>query len=183
MDETALSDSFLLTRHWWSLAVRGIIAVIFGILAIVWPGIFAEAFIIVFGIFFLAHGVFILFSAADMKEEGHRGSLVISGIFSILVGLLIFFWPGVTLVMIVWIIAFWALIAGIFEMSAAFQLPGGTSGKVLLFLSGMLSVFIGLILLAHPGAGVMAVLWLIGIYSILAGLTLIGLAFRIRGHS
>ncbi len=180
MEESSLSQGFLLTRHWWALAIRGIIAVIFGLLAIVWPGLFAEAFIILFGIFFLAHGLFVLFSAADMREEAHRGSLVIQAIFTILIGLLIFSLPGVTLTVIVWIVAFWALIAGIFEMAAVFKLPAGTVGKGLLFLSGLLAVIIGLILLAHPGAGIIAVLWLIGIYAILAGLTMLGLAFRLR---
>ena len=180
MNEVIMTEKSLLTKHWWALAVRGIFAIILGILAIAWPGLFAGAFILIFGIYFLAQGVFALFTAADMRKEEHRGSLVLGGLLSIAAGIIIFALPGVTLVMMIWIVAFWALVTGIFEIVATFKVPSGTGGKWLLFLSGVLSVIIGLFLLTRPGAGLLAVLWIIGIYAILTGLTMLGLAFQLR---
>ncbi len=180
MTEVVMTEKCLLTKHWWALAVRGIFAIILGILAIAWPSLFAGAFIIIFGIYFLAQGIFALFTAADMRKEEHRGSLVLGGLLSIVAGIIIFTLPGVTLVVMIWIVAFWALVTGIFEIAATFKVPSGTGGKWLLFLSGVLSVIIGLFLLTRPGAGLLAVLWIIGIYAILAGLTLLGLAFQLR---
>ena len=97
MNEVIMTEKKLLTKHWWALAVRGIFAIILGILAIVWPGLFAGAFIVIFGIYFLAQGIFVLFTAADMGEEKHRGSVVLGGLLSIAVGIIIFDLPEITL--------------------------------------------------------------------------------------
>lgn len=180
MNDIVMMGKSLLTKHWWAMAIRGIFAIVLGILAIIWPSLFAEAFIIIFGIYFLVQGIFALFTAADMRKEDHRGSLALGGLLSIAAGIIIFALPGVTLVLMIWIVAFWALITGIFEIIATFKVPSGTGGKGLLFLSGILSIIIGLFLLTRPGAGLLALLWIIGIYAILAGLTILGLAFRIR---
>jgi len=180
MNDIVMTEQSLLTKHWWALAVRGIFAIILGILALAWPGLFAGAFIIIFGIYFLAQGIFALFTAADMRKEEHRGSLVIGGLLSIAAAIIIFALPGITLILVIWVVAFWALVTGIFEIAATFKVPVGTGGKWLLLLSGILSVIIGLILLTRPGAGLLAVLWLIGIYAIIAGFTLLGLAFQLR---
>jgi uncharacterized membrane protein HdeD (DUF308 family) len=180
MNDIIMTEKSLLTKHWWALAVRGICAIILGILAIAWSSLFAGALILIFGIYFLAQGVFVLFTAADMRKEEHRGSLILGGLLSIAAGIIIFALPGVVLGLMIWIVAFWALVTGILEIAATLKVPSGTGGKGLLFLSGILSVIIGLFLLTNPEGGLLAVLWLIGIYAILAGLTILGLAFQLR---
>ncbi len=182
MNDIVMTERSLLTRHWWALAARGVIAILLGLLAFIWPGLFADAFVIIFGVFFLVQGITALFTAADLRKEEHRGSIIFGGLVGIGVGLAILLFPTVFMVIIIWVIAFWALVTGILEMSASFQLPGGAGGKWLLFLSGVFSVIIGLILLTRPGAGILAVLWLIGIYAIIAGITLLGLSFRLRSQ-
>jgi len=183
MNEIVVSDRAFLTRHWWALAIRGIIAILLGLLAFAWPGLFAEAVILVFGVYFLVQGLFTLFSAADLRREPHRGSLVFHGLIGIGAGLVLILFPGVFAVIIVWVIAFWALVTGVLEIGAALNLPAGGGGKWLFGLSGVFSIVIGIVLVAHPGAGILAVLWLIGIYAVLAGLTMLGLAFRLRALS
>ncbi len=180
MDEIVLTERCCLTRHWWALAVRGAAAILLGLLALLWPGLFAEAFILVFAVYFLAQGLFALFSAADLRREPHRGSLVFQALIGLGAGLALIFFPGVFMLIIVWVIAFWTLVSGVLEIGAALNLPRSSGGKWLFAFSGTLSVAIGLVLLAHPRAGLLAVLWLIGIYAILAGITRLGLAFRIR---
>jgi uncharacterized membrane protein HdeD (DUF308 family) len=157
-----------------------VIAIALGLLALVWPGLFAEAVILVFGIYFLIQGLFTLFSAADLRREPQRGSLVFHGLIGIGVGLVLLLLPGVFAVIVIWVVAFWALVTGILEIGAALNLPAGGGGKWLFSLSGVFSIVIGIVLLAHPGAGILAVLWLIGIYAILAGLTMLGLALHLR---
>ncbi len=183
MDETAVREIRLLTSHWWTLAIRGVIAIVLGLLAFAWPELFAEAVILVFGIYFLVQGLFTLFSAADLRREAHRGSLVFHGLIGIGSGLVLLLLPGIFAVIVIWVIAFWALATGVLEIGAALNLPAGAGGRVLFSLSGVFSIVIGIVLLAHPGTGILAVLWLIGIYAVLAGLTMIGLAFRLRALS
>ncbi len=182
MDEIIVTDRCCLTRHWWAPAVRGIFAILLGLLAFAWPGLFAEAVVLVFGIYFLIQGLFTLFTAADLREEQHRGSLVFNGLIGIGAGLALVLLPGVFLVIAVWVIAFWALATGALEISAALNLPGGSGGKWLFALSGLFSIIVGLLLLTRPGAGVAAVLWLIGIYAVVAGVTMIGVALRLRSR-
>ncbi|MDP8215456.1 MAG: DUF308 domain-containing protein [Candidatus Euphemobacter frigidus] len=182
MNEVVIAEKNYLTRHWWALAIRGIVVILLGLILLIWPGLTAEALILIFGIYFLAHGIFTLFTAADLRKEDHRGSIVLGGLISIAAGIFLLCWPATAILITIWIIAFWALITGIFEISAVFQLPRATTGKWLLFLSGLLSIIIGLILLTRPGVGLLAVIWLIGIYAIIAGITLLGLAARLRGQ-
>ncbi len=180
MDEIVLTEKCCLTRHPWALAVRGAVAILFGLLALLWPEFIAEAFMLVFAVYFLVQGLFALFSAADLRQEAHRGSLVIQALFGIGAGLALFFFPRVFMLIIIWVIAFWALVSGSLEIGAALHLPSGAGGKWLFLLSGVFSIAIGLALLARPGVGLVAVLWLIGIYAILAGVTRLAVAFRIR---
>ncbi len=180
MDEIILTEKCCLTRHPWALAVRGVVAIIFGLLALIWPGFVAGALVLVFAAYFLVQGLFALFTAADLRREAHRGTLVIQALFGIGAGLALFFFPRGFMVIIVWVIAFWALVSGSLEIGAALHLPPGAGGKWLFLLSGIFSILIGLALLARPGAGVVAVLWMFGIYAILAGVARLAVAFRIR---
>jgi uncharacterized membrane protein HdeD (DUF308 family) len=180
MDEIVLTGNSYLTRHWWAPAVRGVFAILLGLLAFIWPGFFAEAVILIFGVYFLIQGLFTLLAAGGLRREPHRGSLIFHGLIGIGAGLALILLPGVFVVIAIWVIAFWALATGILEIGAAFNLPPGSRGKWLFALSGVFSIVIGIVLLARPGAGVTAVLWLIGIYAIAAGVTMLGVALRLR---
>lgn len=180
MDEVVVRESNLLTKHWWALAIRGVGAIALGLLALTWPGLFAKSVILIFGIYFLLQGIFTLFSAADLRQEPQRGSLVFHALIGILAGLVLLLLPRVFAVIIIWVISFWALSTGILEIGAALKLPAGSAGKWLYCLSGVFSVVIGIILLTRPVAGILVVLWMIGIYAILAGVTMLGLSLQLR---
>lgn len=172
----------LLTRTWWLLALRGALAILFGILALVWPNITLQALIIFFGAYALVDGLFTLFSALTARDRyGRWGRLALIGLLGFALGLLALVWPKTTGLVLLYLIAARALLVGLFEIIAAVELRRAIPGEWLLGLSGILSVVFGVLLSIWPGSGAVAIAWLIGIYAILFGMLLIVLAFRLRG--
>ena len=173
-----------LARNWWLLLLRGLASILFGVLAIFWPGITLVTLILLYGAFALADGVFAIVAA--MRGEGGpmpRWWLVVVGLLGIAVGLMSFVWPGITALALMALIGAWALIRGVFEIVGAVRLRKEIDNEWMLILSGTLSVLFGALVLIMPGAGALALVWLIGAYAIVAGLALVGLAFRLKGHA
>jgi uncharacterized membrane protein HdeD (DUF308 family) len=162
--------------------LRGIAAVAFGILAILWPGITLLALAYLFAAYALVDGVCALGAAIF----GHTGGMVprwwlaIVGVIGILAGLVAFAWPGMTALFLLLIIATWSIIIGALEIVGAIQLRKEIEGEWWLIISGLLSIAFGVILFVQPGSGALALIWVIGIYAILAGGSLIGLAYRLK---
>ena len=167
--------------NWWSLALRGLIALLFGVLAFIWPGISLTALVFLFGAYALVDGLFTIVASLNAPAGYKRWwALLLEGIFSIAAGVLSFFWPGITALVLLYLIAAWAIVTGIFEIAAAIRLRKEITGEWLLALSGILSVLFGLMLVAWPGTGALAVVWLIGAYAVVFGGLLLALAFRLR---
>jgi uncharacterized membrane protein HdeD (DUF308 family) len=166
--------------RWWTLAARGIAAILFGILTFISPGLSLFALVMLFGAWALADGVFNLVMALRTRKGERWGWLVLEGVTSILVGILTFFWPGITALSLLFLIAAWSVVTGIAELVAAVRLRKVIQGEWLLGLSGVLSIVFGLLLFAFPGAGALAVIVWIGAYSIVFGALLVALAFRLR---
>ena len=166
--------------RWWTLAARGIAAILFGILTFISPGLSLFALVMLFGAWALADGVFNLVMALRTRKGERWGWLVLEGVTSILVGILTFFWPGITALSLLFLIAAWSIVTGIAEVVAAVRLRKVIQGEWLLGLSGVLSIVFGLLLFAFPGAGALAVIVWIGAYSIVFGALLVALAFRLR---
>src|SRR3954454_23547594 len=157
----------VLARNWWALALRGLFAVLFGIAAFAWPGITLGALVLLYGAFALVDGVFAI--AAALAGQARRApwwALLIEGVAGIAVGIMTFAWPGITAIALLYLIAAWALVTGVFEVVAAIRLRKEIQGEWMLALSGILSILFGLALVANPAAGALAVVWLIGAYSI-----------------
>ncbi|MBV9172982.1 MAG: HdeD family acid-resistance protein [Chloroflexi bacterium] len=171
-----------LARYWWVLALRGIAAVIFGILAFIWPGMTLAVLVILFGAYALVDGVLALI-AAFRGETQHRIALAVEGLVSVLAGLAAFVWPGLTALVLLYIIAFWAIITGVLEIVEAIRLRHVITNEFGLILGGILSIVFGIVLLVSPGTGALAVIFLIGAYAIIFGITLLVLAWRLREHS
>ncbi|HWE62713.1 MAG TPA: HdeD family acid-resistance protein [Chloroflexota bacterium] len=175
----------VLTRNWWALALRGLAAIIFGILALVVPHITLVVLIAFFGAYVLVDGFFTLVAAVRAAEQHTRWwPLLVEGVAGIIAGVLTFIWPGLTALVLLYFIAAWAIVTGVFEVLAAIRLRREIRGEWLLGLSGVLSVLFGLLLIAFPGAGALTVVWLIGAYALVFGVVLVGLALRLRnwGH-
>lgn len=172
-----------LARNWWALALRGLCAILFGILAFIWPGITLGALVLLFGAYALLDGILSIVAAIFKREgSGTPGwALVLVGILGIVAGILAFVWPGITALILLYLIAFWAIVSGIFEIIAAIKLRKEIEGEWWLVLSGILAVVFGLLLIARPGAGAIAVVWLIGGYALLFGIFLVALAFKLKG--
>jgi uncharacterized membrane protein HdeD (DUF308 family) len=152
-----------LSRSWWILAVRGAAAVIFGLLALIWPQITLLALVLVFGAYAFIDGVFALVAAARGRQlaGGSRGWLVFEGLLGIGAGIVALVWPGITALALLWVIAFWAVLTGVLEIVAAVRLRRVLDNEWLLVVAGTLSIIFGLILMIWPGSGAIGLVWLI----------------------
>jgi uncharacterized membrane protein HdeD (DUF308 family) len=171
----------LLARHWWAVGLRGLAAIIFGILTLVAPHITLVVLIYFFGAYVLVDGVIAIFLAIQGRENlRHWGWLLVEGAVGVLIGILTFRWPGVTALLLLAFIAAWAIVTGVGEIFQAIELRKVINNEWLLILSGAASVLFGLILLIFPETGALALLVVIGIYAIIFGVLLLGLAWRLR---
>jgi uncharacterized membrane protein HdeD (DUF308 family) len=179
----ALPGLHALAKNWWLLLLRGIAGIVFGVLAFVWPGITLLTLIIFYGAYALVDGVFAIGAAFRGGEAQSRWWLILIGVLGIAAGLLTFLWPGLTALVLATFIGAWSLIHGIFEIVGAIKIRKEIDNEWWLILSGALSVLFGLVMLILPGAGALALVWVIGAYSIIFGALLVGFAFRLKKHS
>jgi uncharacterized membrane protein HdeD (DUF308 family) len=164
-------------RNWWGLLLRGIIAIVFGIMAFAWPGITLISLAMLYGAFALIDGVLSI-----MFGIGSRAwALVLFGLLGIAAGIFTLFLPWTTAVALLYMIGGWAVVRGVFEIVTAIQLRHEITNEWSLGFAGLMSVVVGLMFLVRPGAGALALTWLIGAYAIVAGVLLITLALRVRG--
>lgn len=172
----------MLSRHWWVLALRGVLAIIFGILALLWPGLVLGTLILLFGAYAFVDGVFAIIAGIRAYGDNKRWwVMLIEGLLGVAVGILTFLWPITAGMVLLYFIAAWAIVTGIFEIIAAIQLRREISGEWLMILSGVLSVLFGIVIIIFPGAGALSITWILGAYAILFGILFIILAFRLRG--
>jgi len=169
------------TARWWALVIRGLAAIAFGILTFVKPSVSLVVLVILWGAFALVDGVF----ATVLSIRGARivpgwGWLLAGGIVSIGAGVVAFAWPRITAVALLAVIAAWAVLTGFAEIVTAIRLRRHLRGEWMLAAAGILSIVFGVLLAVHPAAGALAVTWLIGLYALLFGATLVGLGLRVR---
>jgi uncharacterized membrane protein HdeD (DUF308 family) len=175
----------VLARNWWALVLRGLAAILFGVLAFAWPGITLFVLVLFFGAYMLVDGIFAIVAAVRAAgEEDRWWLLLIQGILGVLAGLVAIFWPGLTALALLYFIAAWAIVTGIMEIVAAIRLRREIEGEWALALSGALSVLFGVLLVVLPApAGLLSLVWLIGAYAVATGVLLLILAFRVRSEA
>jgi uncharacterized membrane protein HdeD (DUF308 family) len=168
-------------QRWWILLLRGISATVFGVLAVVWPGITLLTLVIFYGVVALIDGIAGIALGVRSGVNGRTWwEMILLGLLGVIAGAVAFLWPGLTAVVLLVVIALWAIIRGILEIIGAITLRKIIQGEWLLILSGVLSIGFGVLLLLRPAAGALAVMWLIGIYMIAFGITTIALSLRLR---
>jgi uncharacterized membrane protein HdeD (DUF308 family) len=174
-----------LSRDWWIVALQGVAAMVFGILALVWPGITLLALVFLFAAYALVDGVLALIRG--LRRGGDGGGLdwwrVARGVVGIAAGVIAFAMPGITAYALLLVIAAWAIVSGGIELMAAYQLRDVIRGEWLLALDGVVAILFGVALIVFPSAGALAVVWLIGAFAIVSGVILLMVAFRLRGRA
>ena len=171
-----------LARNWWILALRGLCAIIFGILAFAWPAITLKVLVLLYGAYALVEGILSIVAAVSKREGSGLPwwALLLEGLLGIAAGIVTFAWPGITALFLLFLIAAWAIVAGIFEIIAAIRLRKEIEGELWLALSGIVSVIFGVLLFVRPGTGALTVVWLIGSYAVFFGILQLALAFKLK---
>jgi uncharacterized membrane protein HdeD (DUF308 family) len=172
-----------LARNWWLILLRGIFAILFGILTFVWPGISLVTLVLLFGAYALVDGVFALIAAIKGGTPTPRWWLALVGVIGIVAGLVTMLLPGMTAIWLVLFIAGWMIATGVMQIVGAIRLRHEIDNEWWLVAAGVVSVVVGLVIAVAPSAGALGLLWAIGAYAIVFGVTLIGLAFRLKKHS
>lgn len=171
-----------LARNWWAIVLRGVFAVLFGLGTFVWPGITLAVLVLLYGGYLFIDGILaVLWALAKRNEGSFSWQVFLIGLASLAAGVVTLLWPGVTAIVLLYLIAVWAIVRGIFEILAAFHLRRELRHEWLLALNGALSILFGVVLIVAPGAGALAVLWLIGSFAIVVGIVMIALGFRLKG--
>ena len=171
----------ILSRFWWMILLRGVVAVIFGIMIFTSPGLSLLSLVFLFGGYAFIDGVGNAVTAiAGRDEQENWWVLLLAGLAGVGVGLLTFFRPGVTALVLLFYIAIWAITTGVLQIVAAIRLRKIIEGELWMVLGGVASVLFGILLVANPGGGALTVLWLIGAYAVAIGAITIILAFRAR---
>ena len=166
---------------WWAMVLRGIVAVLFGLAALFWPGLTLFVLLVCFGVYALVDGLLAIV-AGIRASGGRRWLLLAEGTFGLLAGLVVLFWPGEMALVLVYAISAWAIFTGLLKVLMAVAFRREIENGWLMILGGLLSVLFGIILGAMPGAGLVTLVWLVGIYALILGVALVVLGFLDRGH-
>lgn len=174
----------VLRRNWWAIAVRGIVALIFGLLVLIFPAQAVLILVLLFGAYAAVDGIFAILSALLAAQAHERWwPFVIEGVVGLAIAAVTFFFPRETALALYMLIAAWAIITGVIEVVAAIRVRVSIANEVLLLIGGVASVLFGILMVIFPAVGVVAVIWLIGFYALLFGALMIAFAFRVRAHS
>ena len=171
----------VLFRYWWLLLLRGIVAILFGVLAFLWPGITVSTLVLFFGAYVFVNGAFLIINAVgSRREKDDWVVLLMEGLLGVGVGIMTAFTPGITGIALLLYIAAWALAAGVLEIAAALRLRKIVTGEWWLAVGGVVSIIFALLLIRFPAAGALSLIWLIATYACLFGAILIVLSFKVH---
>ena len=174
----------LLARNWWLIAIRGIAAIVLGVLAFVWPGLTVAILVALFGAYALVDGVSLLISLVrgDRSVRSHAVAVGIMGLAGVIAGILTFLFPGWTALTLTLLVGAWEIILGVVQIVAAVRLRREISGEAWMVLGGVITTLFGLYIVLLPGAGLLSLVWLVGFWAIVFGISSLLLAWRLRAH-
>ena len=173
----------LVSRDWWVYAVRGIAAILFGIMALIWPGPTLAVLILLFGAYAFVDGVALLVALArgDVLARSHRWITGLMGALGIVVSIVTFVWPGMTALTLLYLVSIWAIGMGILQIASAIEFRREIDGEFFVVLGGIFSIVLGGLLVAFPGTGLLSLVWLVGFWAELFGFSSLGIAYRLHG--
>jgi uncharacterized membrane protein HdeD (DUF308 family) len=170
-----------LSRHWWLYLLEGVLSIVLGILALAWPGHALAVTILFFGLLLLLNGIIQVFAAVGAAGvQQPWGGRLAGGIFGIIGGLAILRWPGATALVVLYLVALWAIVTGVIELVGAFAQRAVLPHAWLLALTGAISLLFGIAMFAWPHAGILTLVYLVGIFAIVFGISTCAVAFRLR---
>ena len=168
----------LLSRRWWWILVRGIAAILFGIVAFARPGLTLWALVVLFAAYAIVDGASMIVFG---RRLGNWFWYALAGLVSMAAGVVAIAWPGITAMALLWVIAAWAILSGIFQIMSGMEIRKEVEGEWVLYVGGALAILFGLMLFFRPGAGALSVVWLIGTFMILFGILQVILSFKLKG--
>ena len=170
-----------LSQNWWLIVLRGVLAILFGILAFVWPAITWLTLIIMFGVYAIVDGIIAIVTGFSRTRASSRWWVfLLEGLLGIAAGIVALIWPSLASLVLIYMIASWAVITGILEIAAAIRLRNEITNEWMLGLGGLISIILGVVLFFEPVAGGLAIIWTIGAYALIFGVLLLILGFRLR---
>ena len=170
-----------LTRNWWLVALRGLLAILFGLIAFVWPGVTWLALILLFGVYAIVDGIFAMVSGVIRSRYSSRWWVfLLEGLISLAAGVIVLLQPELAGLALVIVIAIWAVLTGILEIVAAIRLRREIRNEWMLGFAGFLSIVLGILMLLQPAAGGLVITLMIGSYALIFGILLVALGFRLR---
>lgn len=171
-------------QYWWMILLRGILAVLFGLLATLWPGLTTLVLVYLFGTFALLDGVLAIVVSLQARSHDSRWwVLLLEGVAGVLIALLAYVSPVITALVLLYLISAWAIITGIIELIAAFSIRHASDLEWTLAIAGILSLMLGVLLILQPINGLLTLVWMIGLYALFAGILLIIRAFKLKSRA
>lgn len=167
-------------RAWPLVAVRGVFAILFGLFALIWPGVTLLALAVLYAVYAIFDGVGGVMQAFRPGDAGHRTAYAVLGVLGVIAGIVVLAWPGLTVVLLAVLVGVWAIVIGVAEIAAAIRLRKQIQGEAFLILAGLVSVAAGVVIVIDPIAGTYGIALLAGIYALVHGVALLALAFRLR---
>jgi uncharacterized membrane protein HdeD (DUF308 family) len=173
----------VLARHWWLFALRGVLGIIFGLIAFFMPAVTMLSLVFVFAAYAVADGLFAIVAAMRASQHHERWTpFLLEGVVGVAAGIAAFFWPALTVFVFVMLVAAWAILSGAFMLSAAFRV-GLDHGRWWFALGGIASLIYGALLVIAPMIGALVLTWWIGAYAIVFGIAMLAGSFRLRAHA
>jgi uncharacterized membrane protein HdeD (DUF308 family) len=170
-----------LSQNWWLVALRGVLAILFGVLAFLWPGVTLLTLIVMFGVYAIFDGLVAIWTGLSRTRESPRWwTFLLEGLLGIGAGIAALVWPGLATLVFIYLIASWAVFTGILEIVAAVRLRHEITNEWFLALGGVLSIGLGVLLFLQPAAGSLALIWMIAGYALVFGILLLILGIRLR---
>lgn len=173
----------ILEENWWVIALRGILGILFGLIALFFPGVTILSLVLLFSAYMLVDGAFSIAGALRSSRHERWGWMLLNGIWSILTAVVAFIWPGLTAVVFVLILAAWSIVSGVFMLTAAYRMKSGAPGRGWLIFSGIVSLLFGAVLVLAPIMGAIVLTWWLGAYVLVSSVLMLALAFTVRSRT